>query len=248
MENNTLNDEQKEFFKELNAGNIDIVVSQEEAEQIERTRQLQAEIKLSKVLSREELFRFAYVPFVIASLVWDYVDTIFTFVTWHKIEETKKLTRYIRGLKEDYDRLRQPYIDMEHANSEQENMLIYEDAVMGITKQMLTNIRIDLTQEYPQLEKEWIDYLLSIQQAHVLLSALILYVKRQTAKIAKKINAKVGNILPPQMYRLNEVLPQYMGNRPMSPRFATLKRQYINTFATQIALIGLNDDKLSDAE
>lgn len=43
---------------------------------VEKAYEESEEEKLSKILDQDTLFRFAYIPFVIANLAWDYADTI----------------------------------------------------------------------------------------------------------------------------------------------------------------------------
>ncbi len=199
------------------------------------------ELRLSRLLDRETLFRFAYVPFVIAQLVWDYADTILTIAAWLRITETKPLCRAIKELRRDYDRIRAPYIDKAHANSEIENGYVFEDCVKSITDQLLLNLRIDIRSEYPEIEPEYLNFLLAVYQCDITLKSLLLYVRRQTDIIAKKIDRHVGRILPDAVYKLDKLILEFVGDKPVSKKFDNLKRQYIETFATQIALVGLNE-------
>lgn len=199
------------------------------------------EMRLSRLLDKDTLFRFAYVPFVIAQLVWDYADTILTMAAWLRISETKKLCRAVRELRRDYDRIRAPHIDAAHEASEVSNMYVFEDCVADITKQLLLNLRINLKSEYPELDEEYLGYLIAIYQCDITLKALLQYTAKQTERIAKKINRNVGHILPESVYKLNRLVLEFVGDKPVTEKFATLKQKYIDTFATQIALIELNE-------
>lgn len=198
-------------------------------------------LKLSKLLDHDALFRFAYVPFVIAELVWDYADTIIDLSITMRIAETKKLCRAIRELRRDYDRLRSTYIDQQHRDSETQNMYMFEDGVSDIFKTLLVNLRCDLTHEYPQLLPDSLNYLLAVYQCDILLKSLLLYVRRQTEKVENMVGHRIGRILPKEIYRLDKLILEFVGDNPVSDRFASLKETYIKTFATQIALIELNE-------
>lgn len=50
-------------------------LERQEKERAER-RERELRERIETMFNREELFRFAYVPFVIAELVWDYADTV----------------------------------------------------------------------------------------------------------------------------------------------------------------------------
>lgn len=216
--------------------------------EIERRKALAAQqreeretLKLSKILDHDTLFRFAYVPFVIAELVWDYADTIIDLSITMRLKETKKLSRAIRELRRDYDRLRSTYIDQQHRDSETQNMYMFEDGVSDIFKTLLVNLRCDLMYEYPQLSPDSLNYLLAVYQCDILLKSLLRYVRWQTEKIEKIVGHKIGRILPIEIYRLDKLVLEFVGDKPVSDRFDSLKETYIKTFATQIAIIELNE-------
>lgn len=193
------------------------------------------------LLSREELFRFSYVPFVIAKLVWDYADSILNLAAYMKIQKAKPLGRAIRELKRDYDGLRAPYIDMMSNDREEENMYIFEENVNDLFKLYFVNLRCDLQSEYPALEDEWITFLIAVYQCHIVLQALYRFVDKQSAFVAKKVNHRIGDILPEPLRKLNTIVLAYVGDKPMSKQFQKQQNTYISALANRMALIGLND-------
>lgn len=211
----------------------------------EQQREERETLKLSKILDQDTLFRFAYVPFVIAELVWDYADTILTLSAMMR-NGAKKLCRAVKELRRDYDRERTPYIDEAHRDSEVENMYVFEDGVKDIYSQMLVNLRCDLKSEYPSLDNDSVDFLTAVYQCDITMQSLLIYTRKQTEKIERIVGHRIGNILPKQMYQLARLIPEFAGDKSASDRFKTLKKQYEQTFATQIALIELSDEALND--
>lgn len=222
---------------------------------IERTQEAKrAEIEnhthklIEQKLSREQLFRFAYVPFVIAELVWDYADTVIIMARDRSLNAsaTRKLSRVIRNARNDYDYLRRRYIDESNREREIENGYVFEKAVKRITDQCLLNVRLDLKDEYPQLNEASEMLLLSVYQCHILSKALLLYISRETAKVSKLIGLSVGDILPQGYYVMDKLIPEFIGDKPASDKFKKLMKQYIESLAVQIGLIGLNDTSPDD--
>lgn len=220
---------------------IEHLQAERAAEKEDRTMRL-----VEQMFDREELFRFAYVPFVIAELVWDYADTVIIMSRHLNNPATRKLSRAIRDARRDYDSLRRQHIDAEHRERELENGYIFEDAVNDITSQLLLNVRLDIKSEYPQLNDESRDLLLAVYQCHILSRALLKYIDKQLRAASKRIGNTVGDILPSSYYIMDKLIPEYIGDKPASERFKKLMGQYIDTLATQIALIGLNDASLDD--
>lgn len=223
------------------AQSVDEMLNRIENEQNKRIQRAEMErrAKIDKALSREELFRFAYVPFVIAELVWDYADTVLCLA--HGIHETRKLCRAIKNARKEYDTLRRQYIDENNRKREIENMYVFEDGVNRITRQMLLNIDIDIKSEYPDLLPESRDLLVAVYQCHVLSRALITYTNREAVKLEKRLNQRVGNILPPTYYVMDKLIPEFFGDKPASQRLKDLIAQYIKSLSVQIGLVELND-------
>lgn len=214
---------------------------QKRDEELRRQHEESEKRHLERLIGKETLFRFAYVPFVICKLVWDYAETLLDMAAWKKISATKPLCRQIRELRLEYDRIRAPFVDNEHQASEEDNMYAYEDGVNDIVRQMLLNIHIYLRSEYPDLQEDWIQFLGAVYQCDITLKALLLYSDRQANHVAKLIGRHVGHILPEPIYKLNLLVLQFVGDKPISSKFDGLKKQYIQTLAAQMALIELND-------
>lgn len=207
----------------------------------EQKRDAEKEIKLSKILDRETLFRFAYVPFVIAKLAWDYADTITTMAAFYKLSEDKRLCREVKRLKCEYDRERSPYIDMAHQQSEEDNMYVFEDGVNDLFKLYFLNIDTDIKAAHPELDDEQVTYLKAIYQCHIVLKAIYEYVKMQTIKIEKIVGHTIGDILPKQLRQLDKYVLEFAKGRTISPKFECQQEIYIKSLANRMALIELND-------
>lgn len=198
------------------------------------------DLQLSELLDREALFRFAYVPFVIAELVWDYADTIRNLTVILRIRELRKLNRAVSELHREYDRRRARFIDGHHHASEQENMLVFEDGVKSIFRLYITNLRCDLRREYPDLAEGYIDLLEATYQCLLLLRSLYAYTDDQMLKIQRRLKRQIGRILPPELYALEHLIVAYIGDKPISSQFRTQQKTYVKTISNQIALIALN--------
>ncbi len=73
-------------------------------DQLERAQNARAEHaerahreRIDRMFNREELFRFAYVPFVIAELVWYYADTVLIMAKSINNPATRHLSRAFRN-------------------------------------------------------------------------------------------------------------------------------------------------------
>lgn len=201
---------------------------------------------LSELLDDETLFRFSYVPFVIAELVWDYVDTILIFAAQQRIEPTKKLSRTLHQLRDSYNHYRERYIDRAHRESETNNMYVFEEGVKHIFSTFFVNIKADILHEHPDLCSDSVWYLTAVYQAHITLRALFLYVSMQKERVEKIVGHSIGDILPKHIRALDPAILAFVGDSPASKNFEKLGDSYVRTLATQMALVELNKDGLDD--
>lgn len=212
--------------------------------QIEQMR----EQKLSEILDQETLIRFAYVPFVVAQLAWDYADTIVNLASILRLHPTKKLCRSVRELKRQYDIVRDEFTNHAHRDSEIDNMYVFEDGVSDLFSLYLKNIEFDLKKEYPDLDGEYRSYLLAIYQCHIVLQSIYRYAEMQTKKIEKIVGHQIGDVLPKELRRLDILVMAFVGDNPISAKFDAQQKTYAQCLANRMTLIELNDvDKEKDS-
>ena len=194
----------------------------------------------AKNVTNEELARMSYVPLALAELVWDYTMTIVDMASNLHISATKKLCLAVRKLRQCYI-LDEPrvYEDIMESNMKKLNAECFDEDISDIMKKFVHDVRSDLKNMYPDLGEEWVYYLIAVQQCHVLYSSLVNYVSSITGTISRKINIELKSFLPSSFYSLEELIPCFIGDKPMSLDFERLRSSYVNTFCDQMKHIRL---------
>lgn len=214
-----------------------------EIQRIQAEHEKEQEIKLSEILDSETLMRFAYVPFVIATLAWDYVDTILTLSKMFGIKNVKPISRSVRQLKRDYDILRARYIDSIHSKSEENNMYVFEDGVNDVFKLYLVNIELDIKRKYPDLSEDYIMYIKAIYQCHIVLKSLYKYVEIQTKNVQNIVGHTIGDILPKELRKLDSLVMAFIDDKSISKDFEIQQDTYAMTLANRMCSIELSETK-----
>ncbi|MCM1219671.1 MAG: hypothetical protein NC548_34760 [Lachnospiraceae bacterium] len=207
------------------------------------SRQWQQEKKLSEILDSETLMRFAYVPFVVAQLAWDYADTILDTASMYRLHETKKLCRAVKELKKRYDIVRDEFTNTTHRESEIDNMYVFEDGVADLFNLYLKNIEFDLKAEYPQLEEKFHYFLKAVYQCHIVLQAIYRYASMWKVKVEKIVGHSIGDVLPQELRKLDILVMAFVGDKPVSQKFDEQQKTYAQCIANRMALIELNETK-----
>lgn len=215
---------------------------------IEETQRKRAELfedliiaRNNELFSREELFRFAYVPFVIAELVWDYADTVIILSQNIGNSATRRLSRTIRKARADYEYERRKCVDDEQREREIQNGYVFEDATKDITDEMLKHLRNDIESEYPDLLDDSRDLLLAVYQCHITSRALLRYLDRQSERVAKRAGHAIGKMMPKSYYLMDKLIPEFIGNKPASANFRKSMNDYIERYAVEMERIEMND-------
>lgn len=197
--------------------------------------------QIKATLTQDEILRFGYVPFVIARLVWDYADTILDICIQMRLQETKRLSRAVRQLKDDYDRNRIPYIDKTHEDNESRNMLIIEEAIEEHTDLFFLNLRCAVEREYPELTPEYRQLIYAVYQCRAMLSVCLRYAEVQRAHVAKRMGWVLNSMLPPQVKALEPLIIAFAGDKTLGADWDKTETTFVNTFVTQIGLLRLSE-------
>ncbi len=195
---------------------------------------------LSEVLDDITMFRYGYVPFVIAELAWDYADTVIEMAIMCNNPKTKKLSRAIRTLRAEYERYHSRVVFSDGKSGEEENMYLFETEVSSLFSLYVTNIKCDLISLYSNIEENTLHLLVSVCQCLIVIKSLLRYSAIQTAKAQEMAGYPLDDVMPQSIRSVVPLINEFAGDMPVSDEFMKQEETYIKTFATQIGLIKLN--------
>ena len=167
------------------------------------------------MLTKEELVRVAYIPYVIGNLLWDYVDTIRDLACVLKLG-AKRLTNRLREIHTLYEQHRSFSIDAESRRKETEHALQFESECKPELDALCNTIRQLCRRTYPDLLREHQDYLVAVYQARTLMRALLLYVKDCDRIIEDRCGPSMHSILPDHFAAMGAILDAMPGDSPLS--------------------------------
>lgn len=195
---------------------------------------------LSEVLDDITMFRYGYVPFVIAELAWDYADTVIDMAILCNNPKTKMLSRAIRKLRREYERYHSRIVFSDGKSDEEENMYVFESEVSKIFSLYVTNVKCDLVSEYSDIEENTMGLLVAVYECLIIVKSLLRYSAIQTANAQAMAGYPINDVMPKSMHSLASLIVEFAGDMPVSDKFKNTQETYIKTFATQMGLIELN--------
>lgn len=195
---------------------------------------------LSEVLDDITMFRYGYVPFVIAELAWDYADTVIDMAIMCNNPMTKRLSRAVRELRRAYEKYRAMIVSKDSKDDEENNMYEFESEVSKIFALYITNLKCDLVSKYADIEENTMHLLVSVYQCLIVTKSLLRYSAIQTVKAQEMAGYPVDDVMPQSIRSLATLITEFAGDMPVSDEFMKQQETYISTLATQIGLIELN--------
>lgn len=187
--------------------------------------------EIKQKIDKETLFLFAFVPFVIAEIAWDYADSCIDLCILMRITETKKLCRCVRELRREYDRKRYK-IDQEHRNIETENMLAFQEDYKEFFSHLHHNIQEQINTTYPGQCYEMQLLITGAYSCAVVLRSVFKYVDIMQTKIAALLGiTAVGSIIVSELRELEKIIIQFAGEESIGGdnKFPSSLNPYVET-------------------
>ncbi len=170
------------------------------------------EINISKRLTKDELFRVAYMPFVMAQVVWDYADTLCDLSVIARESRLKRLCRAVKGLRREYDRGRAPFIDSAAQAKEEEHMIAFQEAHRDFFAKLRLAVTERIHTSHGVLDPDRETLVAACCMGVLCHRALRKLVAWADALIERKCGRASHSIMPDQMRQLGTLLPEFAGD------------------------------------
>lgn len=194
---------------------------------------------LSDEIDEDLLFRFGYVPFVIAEVAWDYIDTIFDLTYILNIKETRKVSRTLKELRSDYLSLRRSVYHGADQH-EEDNMILFQEELKEEFSEMYRYCCFAIINDYPDINEEYKMLIACVYVCRMVFLALFQYHSDMKAEVEKKVRHTVGNILPKHLRQMNDLVILYVGDTPLKHEFTDERKRMVNNLVKYIHQIQLN--------
>ena len=192
-------------------------------------------------LSDEEAFAITYVPFAIAEVVWDYIDTIFNFAQFLRFDNTKKLCRSIRELRREYDRKRFKIIDDDMRQSEVDNAILFQEELKDFFGSMHKKFNESTKECYPDLDYDHVLMLSAVYGCETVLDALFRYAVLQQRKVSGLLGYEIASILPSELKTLRSAVSKFYGCHTPSQNALWGRQSQIDELVRYMEDISINE-------
>lgn len=160
---------------------------------------------------QDELLHRSVCLYLIGALVWDYTDTVLKLVAQMRVDSLKRLSRSVRELRLDYDRVRSQDLDTAYIRREWELAEMFEDVNKDTFDSLCNGLLIEIRRD-TALDDDNVILVEAVQIAMTMLDALRLYADRCDRFIRRYYPTASHSILPDHFRRLAILLPEYAGD------------------------------------
>lgn len=166
---------------------------------------------IADVPQRELTYRTVKL-YIVGSLVWDYALTVLDISAQMRIGgPVKKLSRAVREIHKDYERIRSLDLDEKHIRQEWQLAEMFESINRENFKRLCAGLAAELRQS-TSLGKEYEMLVEAVQMAMTVLDALKMFAAECDVFIRKYYPEAPHSILPDHFRRLAVLLPEYAGD------------------------------------
>lgn len=190
-------------------------------------------------LSDELLFRFGYVPFVIAEVAWDYIDTMLDMIAFLNLTELKKTVREIKNLRKDYLSLRKSVYNGSDQH-EEDNMLVFIEELKTEFSAIYRETYGMVKEKYPGRQEDYNSMIACAYVAIMVYSALFSYVYEVTQEVQEFVGHVVGKILPPHLSQTYNILIRVFEDKELKEPFKPIREKYVKELVKNIHSIKLD--------
>lgn len=174
-------------------------------------KQITIEEIVSKI-DKQTLFLLAFVPFVIAEVAWDYVDTCLDMCRLQRLHGAKKLCRQVKELRKEYDYKRGQSIDQAHRDIETDNMIMFQEDYKEFFHKLHININGQVNIEHPGLCTESLMLISAAYSSAVVLRALFKYMSFMENRVAQLLGIKtIGSLVIEELRELERLVLHFAG-------------------------------------
>lgn len=193
-----------------------------------------------KMVPRSVLFNMSIKLYMIGSLVWDYADTVRDLVIQGKKSETKKISREMRELRDNYLAFR----------AQCGSATLEEEARLGLMFEELNQKRMnklykDLCVEIKyttQLDETWRTICASALTALTVLDAMKMYARHCDKRIDSYGAQRIHSVLQDEFVRLGMLLGKFLQGK-CSASLVTRKKVAEELYVEILTLEALEKDE-----
>ncbi|MCM1296829.1 MAG: hypothetical protein NC311_14925 [Muribaculaceae bacterium] len=151
--------------------------------------------------------------YALGALVWDYTDSVLLTASNMRIEDTIRLSRAVRELRTDYDTTRKERSDRNYLEREMNWALDFEELLQDRLDRFVTDIGNELEEAFGRISPEYRVFLIGVQQAAMMLEALMTFVEGCDKAISDFGVELMGrSIMPRQFRKLAILIPEFAGD------------------------------------
>lgn len=160
-------------------------------------------------IPQKKLFRKAVKIQILAALVWDYCDTVINIASQMRISPTKRLSRKIRQLREEYNQRESRSLDKEHCDRAVELSELFESINMSYFDRLCAGLQLELRRN-DKLRPDFETLAIAVQMALTVIDVLHLYCIDTDFFISKYFPSADNSIFPKEIQPLMTLLPMYV--------------------------------------
>lgn len=198
--------------------------------------------ELEEMLDTDTTFRWLHIPFVMAELVWDRLDTINNVCRLIHLEHGRKLNRQINEIHRDFNSKKRCLIEGDCHNAQVEHGEAMIDEMEKDIASYYQLIYKAVGEKFPELNNDERMFVSAIHEARMLYAAIKVYNEKFRNILKRDFGLTTKDIMPADFWKLDAIVIQFMPKQTL-PLYTGVMKECINKMVQLIFDIRLFTDK-----
>lgn len=197
----------------------------------------------------DTVFRWTHIPYIVADIMRDYLDTCYNLSAMMKLTEVKKTIREIKAIEKDYlyDRskfFKNNYINM---NDVENKAIDFQEHIKGTINFICKRLNGDIEKVIPDVSLDMRMFIEAAYMAYFIHCGINIYTNRYIDIIREKFYYNTRNVMPDSFRKMKTYLQNLMNSYvKIDEEWVKLYSQEINTIMDSVVLFenGVNIKEL----
>lgn len=168
--------------------------------------------EMEEMLDTDTTFRWLHIPFVIAELVWDRLDTVKVVSQMMKLDHTRKINREIDEIHREFNSKKRCYIEGDCHGKQAKHGEEMIDELEEDLSECYQSIYKAVGEKFPDLNNDDRMFVSAIHEARLIYSAIRLYNEKFRVILRRDFGLTTKDILPSDFWKLDRLVTKIKPN------------------------------------
>ena len=186
---------------------------------------------VNSIIDNDTRYRWAYIPFIVADIMRDYLDSCYDIASIMRLSEVKKIIREIKDTENEYVYRRKQFFDNNYLDNESKNAYKLQDDITGTFGFICKKLGEDIEKSIGTIILDKKMFIIAGYMAEIIYEAICRYTADYINIIEDRFSLKTINIMPPVFNKLGKLI------KTLNKTYCIIDKTRLDIYVTEIKYI-----------